>query len=124
MLTTCRTEGKSTLAAGAVQAGLWKLEFAEGAGSERLWFVFCFDRTASDGLDLGLELGRDLFHVFRSDQDTGPSISYLFELGLVTLADCGGHDVGHVVRELADVLANTIQQTSRANVVTHFDESF
>ena len=59
--------------------------------------------------------------MFWSNQNTSPSISHLFKFGLITLTDCGGHDVGHVVRELANVLANTIQETGGANVVTHFD---
>jgi hypothetical protein len=103
---------------------LWNLEFSERAGRERLGLVLCFNRSPSNGLNLGLELWRNLFQVFRSVQTQAQLLVTLIKFCLIALTDGGGDDVGHVVRELANVLTNTIQETGSAKMVTHFYQSF
>lgn len=81
------------------------------------------DGSASDLLDLGLELGWDLFDVLGSDQDASPLVSLLLETSLRALTNRGRHDVDHVVGELRDVLAHADEQASGSHVVTHLDEA-
>ena len=97
------------------------MELAEGAGSQLFGGIVSFDGATGDALDSGFEFWRDLVNIFGSDQDAGLLVGLLLETGLGALSDTCGHDVGHVLGELRDVLANSYEEAGGSHVVTHLD---
>lgn len=109
MLAGGAAERKVAFAVGAVERVLGDVEFAEGTGSQFFGGVVLLHRPASDALDTCLELGRDLVNVFWPNQHARLLVSLLLETSLRTFSDARCHDVGHVLRELGNVLAHANQ---------------
>ena len=112
------------LAVGTVESVFGDVELAEGARSQVLGRVFSFDRPSGNAFDSGFEFWWDLVDIFRSDEDACLLVGLLLKGGLGALTDACGHDVGHVLRELGDVLANSDEESGCAHVIAHLDLPF
>lgn len=122
MLSGGQAEGQDAPAAGALERGLRDLEAAGGARCQRLGFVLGLDWPPSKALDLGLELGGNLIDVLGSDENARPVVGLALETRLGALTDAGSHDVGHVLWEERDVVANSDQKSCRSQVIAQLDE--
>ena len=123
MLAGSSAEGKVVLAAGAVKLGLGDIEATGWARSQGLGLILGLDWPTGDTLDLRLELGRDLVHVLWSDQDASPGVGLALEARLRALADRRSHDVGHVLGEQRDVVADTDEEPGSTEMVAELNES-
>lgn len=110
MLSTSCTEWNCSLAAWTVKSSFRDLESAERTRTQRLWVVFLFNRFTCNLFNLCLEFRRNFINILRSDQNTGPLVSLLFQITLWALSNSCSHNVDHIIGELADVLANSNQQ--------------
>lgn len=97
------------------------MELAEGTRCKLLGRIVGLDWTSGNSFDSGLELRWDLVDVLWTDEDAGLLVGLLFEACLSALSDAGGHDVGHVLRELRDVLADSYKESCCAHVISHLD---
>ncbi len=119
MFATRSTEGNYTLAAWTIQSSFWNLETAVGTRAQRFCWVLLLNRLTSNLLNLSLKLWRNFINILRSNKDTRPLVSLLFKISLGALTNCGGHDVDHIIGELAYVLTYSNQQTCCSQMVVH-----
>lgn len=124
MFTAGDTERNTSFTTWTIKSRFWNLKFAEGTWTQRFRIIFLFYRSSCDLFYFCFKLRRYFVNIFRSNKNTRPVVCLLLKVGLWTFTYSCSHNVYHIVRKLANILAYSYQQTSSANMVIHFNETF